>query len=116
MIVNCEIIQIDAELTQKYNDGSIHRLQHVWIRPKDNRENTQWTSLLELRDEKIDNFVYAGRKQGDVIPVRFKPAYRRFTRNMMAEDPATGELRETKMEVCTPTVYMDILEGGQNNG
>jgi hypothetical protein len=29
---------------------------------------------------------------------------------MMAEDPTTGELRETKMEVCTPTVYMDILE------
>lgn len=116
MIVNCEIIQIDDELTQKYSDGSIHRLQHVWIHPKDNRENTQWTTLLELRDEKIDHFIYAGRKVGDVIPVRFKPASRRIQRKVMVADPATGELTETTMEVCVPTVYMDIFEGGHSNG
>ena len=103
MIVNCEIIQIDAELTQKYNDGSIHRLQHVWIRPKDNRENTQWTSLLELRDEKIDEFAASGHQVNDIVPVRLKPDYYRVRRG--------GEETEECRSIC----YMDFWLGGQGN-
>lgn len=116
MIVNCEIIQIDDELAQKYSDGSIHRLQHVWIRPNDKRENVQWTTLLELRDERIDSFICSGRKVGDTVPVRFKPASRRIQRRVMVADPASGELTETTVELCVPNVYMDIFEGGPNNG
>lgn len=104
MIINCKIIQIDAEVNVTYNNGSVHRHQSVWITPVDAREKISWVSLVELHDEKIDEFAASGHKVNDIVPVRFKPDYYRVKRG----GQETGEYRS----LC----YMDFYYGGQNNG
>jgi hypothetical protein len=103
MIVNCKIIQIDAEVNVTYNNGSVHRHQSVWITPVDAREKINWVSLVELHDEKIDEFAAAGHQVNTVVPVRFKPDYYRVKRG----GQETGE--------CRSLCYMDFWLGGQNN-
>ena len=75
MIINCKIIQIDAETAVTYTNGSVHRHRSVWITPVDAREKINWVSLVELHDEKIDEFAASGHQVNAVVPVRFKPDY-----------------------------------------
>ncbi len=103
MIINCKIIQIDAETAVTYSNGSVHRHQSVWITPVDAREKINWVSLVELHDEKIDEFAAAGHQVNTVVPVRFKPDYYRVKRG----GQETGE--------CRSLCYMDFWLGGQNN-
>lgn len=104
MIINCKIIQIDADVNVTYINGSVHRHQSVWITPVDAREKINWVSLVELRDEKIEEFTASGHKVNDIVPVRFKPDYYR----VKSGGQETGEYRS----LC----YMDFYYGGQNNG
>ena len=103
MIVNCKIIQIDAEVNVTYTNGSVHRHQSVWITPVDAREKINWVSLVELHDEKIDEFAASGHQVNAVVPVRFKPDYYRVKRG----GQETGE--------CRSLCYMDFWLGGQSN-
>ena len=102
MIVNCKIIQIDAEVNVTYNDGSKHRLRCVWVTPVDPREKMQWVSLVELRDERIDEFAASGHQVNDIVPVRLKPDYYRVKRS----GQETGE--------CRSLCYMDFWLGGHS--
>ena len=103
MIINCKIIQIDAEMNVTNNNGSVHRHQSVWITPVDAREKINWVSLVELRDEKIEEFAASGHQVNAVVPVRFKPDYYRVKRGRQE----TGE--------CRSLCYMDFWLGGQNS-
>jgi len=103
MIINCKIIQIDEETNVTYNDGSKHRLRCVWVTPVDPREKMQWVSLVELRDERIDEFAASGHQVNAVVPVRLKPDYYRVRRD--------GELTDE----CRTRVYMDFWLGGQSS-
>lgn len=104
MIVNCKIVQIDNVNNITYADGSTHRHKCVWITPNDPKEKVQWTTLVELRDEKIEEFDATGRKEGDTVPVRFKPSHFRVKRGGVE----TGEYKS----IC----FIDFFNGGQANG
>ena len=104
MIVNCKIVQIDSVNNITYADGSTHRHKCVWITPNDPKEKVQWTTLVELRDERIDEFAASGHQVNAVVPVRLKPDYYRVRRD--------GE----QTDECRTRVYMDFWLGGQSNG
>ena len=103
MIVNCKIIQIDEETNVTYNNGSVHRHRSVWITPVDAREKINWVSLVELRDDRIEEFAASGHQVNDIVPVRLKPDYYRVRRG--------GEETQECRSIC----YMDFWLGGQNN-
>ena len=94
MIVNCKIVQIDNVNNITYADGSTHRHKCVWITPNDPKEKVQWTTLVELRDERIEEFD----------AVRFKPSHFRVKRGGVE----TGE--------CKSICFIDFFNGGQANG
>ena len=104
MFVNCKIIQIDEETNVTYNNGTVHRHQCVWITPVDAREKINWVSLVELRDDRIEEFAASGHQVNDIVPVRLKPDYYR----VKSGGVETGE--------CRSLCYMDFYYGGQNNG
>ena len=104
MIVRCKIVQTEDEVLVMTKSGKAHRKQNVWVTPDDPKEKIQWTTIVTLWNEKIDEFIMRGYKPGLTVPVTIKPSTKRKMRD--------GEVTEES----EPHVYMDFYFGGQGNG
>ena len=68
----------------------------------DHTRRCKRVSLVELRDDRIEEFAASGHQVNDIVPVRLKPDYYRVRRG--------GEETQECRSIC----YMDFWLGGQN--
>ena len=77
MIQMCKITSVDAEENVTFRNGTQKQMMRVWIKSSEAEVPRQWTSFVELWEEKIGKFEESGLGIGSDVSVEITPGYTR---------------------------------------